>query len=210
MTRITIDDDPRGYEGFPAGFRIIARNDMGDPLAVDGKGKVWCFPHGAGNWDERSEEFPSLDELHAYVAFQENCRAPEPEESLEALQARKALVQRFVKEHRKTRFVRMTLPSVVSDLRDEITDRKFRASKRGRNLTARQEVGKRCEEALRAAGVPGEWMVRAHAERANAVIAMGRYAAPWTEGRVEELLRPVLGTYELVCREKPLPKSDAG
>lgn len=206
MTRITLDDDTAGYAGFPDGFRIVGRNDLGDPLAVDGKGKVWSFAHGSGDWTSRSEEFPSLEELHAWVAFQANSDPPRPEETLEALQARKERVQQFAKEHKKSRFVRDALSTVVSELRDEIADRKFWTSKRGRNLTARQELGKRCEEALRAAGAPGEWTIRAHVDDEGAVMAVGVFSAPWTEAKVGELLRPLLGKYTLVCRQRPTPK----
>lgn len=208
MTTITLDEDRDGYDGFPPGFRIVGRDDTGDALAVDAHGKVWSFAHGAGNWDSRQVAFHSLAQLHDYVAFQANLALPEPEESADALRARKARVEAFAKANRGVPFLRDTLAQTLHGLREEIAHRRFWNSRRGRNLTERQNLGKRCEEALRAAGVPGEWMIRAHADRDRALVAMGTYAAPWTEARVEELLRPLLGKFELVCRERPQPRSE--
>ena len=207
MPRITLDENTAGYAGFPTGFRIVARDDTGDPLAVDAKGNVWSFPHGSGTWDERSEAFESLEALHAYVAFQHNCDPATPEESLEALQTRKKLVQEFAKQHRKSRFVSTILPEIVAELRDEIADRKFWTTKQGRGLRARLQIGRQCEEALRAAGVPGQWMVRPHVDRDDAVMAVGHFAAPWTEAKVRALLQPLVGKYEIVCREAATPKA---
>jgi hypothetical protein len=60
------------------------------------------------------------------------------------------------------------------------------------------------EQALREGGAPGRWMIRPHHEEPRALVAIGRFIAPWTEQKVRDLLEPILGKKdELLCREAP-------
>ena len=59
------------------------------------------------------------------------------------------------------------------------------------------------EQALRDAGAPDGWMVRPHVDKPKALCIVGTFAPPWDEARVVEVLRPVAGSYEIVCFKRP-------
>jgi DNA ligase-1 len=73
--------------GFPADHTPIARDDLGDVLAADAAGVVWCFAHGMGAWTSRTKAFVSVAAMHEYLAGQADCGLVDPEASLEELQA---------------------------------------------------------------------------------------------------------------------------
>src|SRR5262245_66690903 len=80
MAIITPDQSRDELAGFPDGYEPMARDDLGDILAVDGKGKVWQFPHGAGAWNQKSPAFSSVDQLREYVGFQREFDIPHGED----------------------------------------------------------------------------------------------------------------------------------
>lgn len=197
MSRITLDSEPTGLAGFPAGFAPIGRDDGGDPLAVDEDGRVWSFVHGAGDWASRTPAFASRRELERYVAFQHELDVP-LDADLESLRAQKQRVEAFAKTMRTSPFARDALRAALTDLREAIADRRFQASARGRSLHTRQELGQRCEQALREAGASGQWMVRAGTDP-RAIVVMGPLAGAFDESRVRALLQPLVGGFELRC-----------
>lgn len=200
MARLTLDASRDGLDDFPAGFEPVARDDLGDVLAVDGAGVVWCFAHGMGSWASRAKAFVSLAAMHEYLAGQADCGLVEAEASLESLQARKLRVAAMKKHLRGSPYARDAATQVLAELREAIADRRFSQSKRGQNLAARQAIAMRCEQVLREARVPGEWMVRAQGPATNLIGVRGPFAAPWPEARVLELLQPLLeGRFELRC-----------
>ena len=87
----------------------------------------------------------------------------------------------------------------MSEDRYLIADLRIAASTRGRSIAERHAVGTLCEQALRDAGAPEGWMVRPHVDKPKALCIVGTFAPPWDEVRVVEVLRPVAGSYELVC-----------
>jgi len=93
MVLLTLDDSRAGLLNFPAGFQPIARDDLGDVLAADGAGAVWCFAHDMGSWSSRSRAFVSVAAMHEYIADQVDMDVVGAEESLAALQARKQRVE---------------------------------------------------------------------------------------------------------------------
>lgn len=198
MTTITLTNDRAGLASFPADFTLVGRDDSGNPLAVDAEGRVCSFAHGAGDWSQRTLAFASLQELQQFVAFQPQL-SPAPDASLAELQACKNDVEAFAKTVRRSPLARDALREALAELRERLADARFRGSKRGRSLALRQELGQQCERALQAAGAPGTWMVRAHAERAAALCVVGPWTAPWDEARVRALLQPLVGDHELVC-----------
>lgn len=200
MVTLTLEVRRDGLGDFPPGFEPVARDDLGDVLAMDGAGVVWCFAHGAGTWSSRTRAFDSMAAMHDYLAEQADFGLVLPEESLTSLQARKLRVDEVRRRLRGSPYVRDAARQVLDDLREAIADRRFRQSKRGQSLAARQELGLRCEQALRDAGVPGAWMVRAQGQDGNLIGVRGPFAAPWDERRVLELLAPLLeGRFELRC-----------
>lgn len=194
--------EPQRAAWFPEGYQPIARDDSGNPLAIDGQGKVWLFQHGAGDWGQKTLAFASESRLREYIAFQREFEIPDGE-PLDALLDRRKRIEAFVKRVGAPH-VKLTARQVLAELREEIEDRRFWKSGRGASIAERQRLGQRCEEALCAGGAPGRWMVRAHHEEPGALVVIGRFAAPWTEAKVRGLLEPILGTkYRLQCREAP-------
>jgi len=202
VTYVTLTDDRSGLDGFPAAFTPVGRDDLGDTMAVDAKGVVFCFAHGMGDWSSKTKAFASMDAMQRYVAFQSKLDIPH-DLDLESLKGRKLELEAFAKEMTGSNYARQEIREAISEVRDRIADLRFASSKKGRSIAERHAVGKRCEQALRDAGAPGEWMVRPHVDRAMAVLVVGTFAAPWDEERVVEVLRPVAGKYELVCFRRP-------
>ncbi len=202
MTFLTLTNDPAGLDGFPAGFRLVARDDLGDVLAVDAKGIVQVLAHGHGDWNARSRAFASVEAMQRYVAFQSCLQIP-PDLDLEALQQRKRDLEAFRKEMRGSSYAREAISAAISDVRDCIADRRFWSSRRGRSIAERQALGALCEQALRDAGVPGQWMVRPHVDKPKVLCVIGPFGAPWDEARVVGLLGPVAGGCELACFKSP-------
>jgi hypothetical protein len=200
MAILTLDASRDGLGNFPADFEPVARDDIGDVLAVDSLGVVWCFEHDMGAWQSRSKAFASLAVMHEYMAGQADFDLVDAEESLAALQDRKARVEASRKRLHGSPYVRDAAILVLADLREAIADRRFWQSKRGQNLAARQAIAMRCEQVLNEAGVPGDWMVRAQGADTNLIGVRGPFAAPWSEARVLELLQPLLESrFELRC-----------
>lgn len=198
MTRITLTKDGSGLDGFPSEFTPIGRDDNGDVLAVDGKGKVFCFVHGIGDWSQRSAAFASMEQIERYVAFQDQLKVDQ-DAGLDELKQRKVAIEAFGKEMRGSTYAREAVKATLDDLKDRIGDLRFATSKRGRSIAHRQQVGQRCEAALREAGAPGQWMVRPHVDKTNALCVLGAFASPWDEARVRALLQPFAGELELLC-----------
>ena len=192
MAMLTLDASRDGLGDFPAGFEPVARDDLGDVLAVDGLGVVWCFAHGMGAWESRTKAFVSVAAMHEYLAGQADCGLVDPEASLEDLQARKVRVEAMKKSLRSSPYAWDEATQALADLREAIADRRFWRTIRGKNLAARQAIAVRCEQALREAGVPGDWMIRAQGPDTNLIGVRGPFAAPWSEARVLELLQPLV------------------
>jgi hypothetical protein len=203
MSRITLNDSTTGYEGFPNGFTIVGHDDLGDPIAVDGDGVVWAFQHGAGNWDTRGKAFDSVRLLHEHIACQHHFEAPTDDLDLDALKRHKQAIETFLKGRRGAPYSRDAGKAALEDLREAIADRRFWSSKRGRGLAACQALGQRCEQLLRDAGAPGEWLCRAMADDGSVLGIMGPFAPPWTEARVLALLEPLAGGRQLRCVPRP-------
>ncbi|MBM3972775.1 MAG: hypothetical protein FJ301_01565 [Planctomycetes bacterium] len=206
MGRITMDARRDGLDGFPSEFEVVGRDDLGDVLAIDGKGKVWTFAHDAGDWHDRSKAFDSVQLLHEHIACQRHFEVPPADLDLPALLARKQAIEAFLKGRRGAPYSRDAGKTALADLREEIADRRFWSSKRGRGLAACQEAGMRCDQLLRDAGAPGEWMCRAVSGDGSVLGVMGDFTPPWTEARVRELLAPLVGARELRLLPRPQPK----
>lgn len=191
MTFLTLEESDHGWPGLPAGHRPVARDDLGDLLTVDEAGGVRLFQHGMG-MPSPQKAFASLEQMHAYMAFQEQLNCPSAA-SLDELKARKERVVAFGKSLRGAPYAKAAVRDALSDLREAIADAWFAQSKRGRGIAERQVLGARCEQALRDAGVPGGWTVRAHVSIANGLVAMGPCEAPWTEATIRAALAPLLG-----------------
>lgn len=203
MTFITLTDDRGGLSGFPVGFTPVGRDDLGDVLASDLEGRVWVFPHGAGDWTRKTPAFASVQDLARFVAFQAKLEIP-TSASLDALRSLKAEVEAFVKGLRQAPYAREAARECLASLREEIADKRFAGSRRGKSLAARQELGQRCDEALRAAGAPGQWIVRPHSERSQALVVMGPVSAEWNEQRLRAVLQPLLhDEHELLFFARP-------
>lgn len=202
MTHLTLTNDRSGLDGFPAGFTPVGRDDFGDTMAVDQKGVVYSFAHGMGDWSSKTKSFASVEAMQRYVAFQSKLQIPD-ELDLESLKIRKQELAAFAKEMTGSNYAREEIREAISAVRDRIADLRFASSKLGRSIAERRELGVRCEQALRDAGAPGEWMVRPHVDEPMAVLVVGSFASPWDEPRVLQVLRPVAGKYELVCRKRP-------
>ncbi len=204
MTRLTLDDRRTGLGDFPDAYTPVARDDLGDVLAVDGAGAVWCFAHGTGSWSSRTRAFATVAAMHEYLANQADLAVPAGDEPLESLQARKQRVDALARRLQGCPYGRDAAKQALADLREAIADRRFWQSRRGRNLAARQELAVRCEQALRAAGAPGEWTVRAQGADGNRIGVQGPFVAPWDEHRVRDLLEPMLeARFELSCFAVP-------
>ncbi len=206
MSQITLDDGRDGLAGFPDGFTVVGRDDLGDVLAADAKGVVWQFPHGNGDWTSRLRAFATTALLHEHVAFQGHFAPPAADEPTDALKARKQALEAWRKGRRGAPYSLDASKAALEALREELADRRFHASKRGRGLAACRELGVRCEQALRAAGAVGDWFARPAEGDGSALGVMGDFAPPWTEARVRELLAPLVGARELRLRERPKPK----
>lgn len=206
MGRITLDPRRDGLAGFPSGFEVVGRDDLGDVLAVDGEGVVWNIAHGAGDWHDRSKAFDSVQLLHEHIACQHHFEVPPADLDLPALLARKQAIEAFLKGRRGAPYSRDAGKAALEDLREAIADRRFWSSKRGRGLAACQELGHRCEQVLRDAGATGEWTCRAMAGDGSVLGVMGDFTPPWTEARVRELLAPLVGAHELRLLPRPQPK----
>lgn len=206
MGRITMDARRDGLDGFPSEFEVVGRDDLGDVLAIDGKGKVWTFAHDAGDWHDRSKAFDSVQLLHEHIACQRHFEVPPADLDLPALLARKQAIEAFLKGRRGAPYSREAGKTALADLREEIADRRFSSSKRGRGLAACQEAGMRCDQLLRDAGAPGEWMCRAVSGDGSVLGVMGDFTPPWTEARVRELLAPLVGARELRLLPGPQPR----
>lgn len=206
MGRITMDARRDGLDGFPSEFEVVGRDDLGDVLAIDGKGKVWTFAHDAGDWHDRSKAFDSVQLLHEHIACQRHFEVPPADLDLPALLARKQAIEAFLKGRRGAPYSRDAGKTALADLREEIADRRFSSSKRGRGLAACQEAGMRCDQLLRDAGAPGEWMCRAVSGDGSVLGVMGDFTPPWTEARVRELLAPLVGARELRLLPGPQPR----
>jgi hypothetical protein len=208
MGTITLDDDPDGLGTFPAGHRVVGRDDLGDVLAVDAKGRVWCFAHGTGDWTSaRTLAFASVALLHEHVAFQRQLEPPSSDAGVDALRARATAIERFVKGREGAPYSRQAAAAALAELRERIADERFRDSKAGRALAACQAVGLQCERALREAGAAGQWICRAAAPDGTVLAVRGDFAAPWTAERVTALLRPLAGSRELKLVQWPAPSS---
>jgi hypothetical protein len=206
MSQITLDDGRDGLAGFPAGFTVVGRDDLGDVLAADAQGVVWQFPHGGGDWTSLLRAFATTALLHEHVAFQRHFAPPAADESTDTMQVRKQAIEAWRKGRRGAPYSLDASKAALEALREELADRRFHASKRGRGLAACQELGLRCEQALRAAGAVGEWFARAAEGDGSALGVMGDFTPPWTEARVRELLAPLVGARELRLRQRPKPK----
>jgi hypothetical protein len=203
MSRITLDGSSAGYTSFPNGFRIFGHDDLGDPLAVDDHGVVWVFAHGAGDWEHKTKAFESEQLLHEHVACQHHFEVPTADLDLEELKQRKQAIETFLKGRRGAPYSRDAGKAALEDLREAIADRRFWSSKRGRGLAACQELGQRCDQVLRDADVPGEWMCRAMAGDGSVLGIIGPFEPPWTEARVLALLEPLADGRRLRCQPRP-------
>lgn len=202
MTYVTQTNDRSGLDDFPSAFTPVGHDDLGDTMAVDAKGVVFCFAHGMGDWSTKTKAFASMYAMQRYVAFQSKLDLPH-DLDLEALKQRKLELEAFAKEMTGSSYAREEIRETISEVRERIADLRFASSKQGRSIAERHAVGRLCEQALRDAGVPGEWMVRPHVDKPKAVLVVGTFAAPWDEQRVVEVLRPVAGKYEVVCFKRP-------
>jgi len=177
----------------------VGRDEVGDVVAVDEVGVVWCFAHGAGDWKGKVKAFADEGQLQQFVAFQHELEPPKDDESLDELRARRKRIEAWMRGRRGAPFARDAVRAAIDDLKERIEDLRFSSSKRGRSIAARQELGQRCEAALAEAGANGRWMVRAHAENPRALIVVGPFAEPWTHAAVIELLQPLVDGCELIC-----------
>jgi hypothetical protein len=208
MGRITLDDSHDGLGAFPAEYRVVGRDDAGDVIAVDAKGKVWCFAHGTGDWATAgSLAFANEALLQEHVAFQDHFDPPPHDADLAALRARRAAIQQFMKGRKGTPYSRSAASSALETLREAIEDERFAGSKQGKGLAATQAIGLQCDQALRDAGAPGAWLCRALASDAKALGVQGTFAPPWTTERVAALLRPLVGSLRLQFFERGQPKA---
>jgi hypothetical protein len=205
MGRITLDDGRDGLGAFPDQYRVVGRDDLGDVLAVDAQGKVWCFAHGSGDWQQKTAAFDTVARMHEHIAFQQHFESPDRDEDLDALRARKAAIEQFMKGRRDAPYSRRDADGALDDLRTGIEDRRFWASKKGQSLTARQALGARCDQALRDAGAPGVWTCRALADDAKALGVQGTFDPVWTQERVTALLQPLVGALHLRFFERGRP-----
>ena len=205
MGRITLDSGREDLGAFPASFEVVARDDLGDVLAVDAKGKVWNFAHGAGDWERRTLAFATVALLHEHIAFQDRFALPPYDADLAALHERKNAIEAFLEDRSAAPYSEEDADAALEQLRSEIADRRFWSSRRGKGLAECQELGQRCEQALRAAGAPGQWISRAQVGDGRVLGVVGDFAPPWTEQRVTELLTPLIGKHKLVCKKRPPP-----
>jgi hypothetical protein len=205
MSRITLDGSSAGHAGFPEGFRILGHDELGDPIAVDDHGVVWVFAHGAGDWDHKTKAFASEQLLHEHIACQHHFEVPTADLDLDSLKQHKHAIETFLKGRRGAPYSLEAGRAALADLREAIADRRFWSSKRGRGLAACQALGLRCEQALRDAGAPGEWMCRAMAGDGSVLGIVGPFDPPWTEARVLALLEPLAEGRQLRCRPRPRP-----
>ena len=139
MGRITLHASRDGLGAFPEELQVVGRDDLGDVLAVDAMGQVWCFAHGTGDWrTAASLAFATRTRMHEHLAFQEHFAAPAPEEDLASLRRRKEAIEQFRKGRKDAPYSRRAADSALEDLRSQIADRRFWASKQGQSLSARQ------------------------------------------------------------------------
>jgi len=201
MTWIRWDAERGGLEGLPAEFVPVARDALGDVLAHDASGAVFCFPHGTGTWQARERAFASLEQLRSYVEFQGELEIPESLD-LAGLRAKKQRLEAFAKSLPRAPYARSAIGAVLTNLREAITELRSAQSKAGRDLTSRQELSRRCEAALRAAGHTDEVVVRPHLQP-GVLAVMASFEQPWTQVRVQEVLQPLLGSCRLEFCVRP-------
>lgn len=201
MTWIRWDAERRGLEGLPAGFVPVARDALGDVLAHDASGAVFCFPHGTGSWQPRERAFASLDQLRSYVEFQGELEIPDSLD-LAGLRAKKLRLEAFAKSLPRAPYAKDAIGAVLATLREAIAEQRSAQSKSGRDRTARQELSLRCEAALRAAGHPGDVVVRPHLQP-GVLAVMACFEQPWTQARVQQVLQLLLGAYRLEFCARP-------
>ncbi len=203
MSQLRLDDSRDGLRSFPTEFTVVARDDMGDVLAVDAHGAVRCFAHGTGDWKSHTLAFADVAMLHEHLAFQEHFEPPPHDADLAMLRARKSAIQQFMKGRRRAPYSRLAADGALEDLRDAIADKRWRSSKKGQGLLACQAIGLECDKALRDAGAGEDWMCRAAAEDGSVLGVQGNFVAPWTIDRVTELLTPLVGKRTLKLVQWP-------
>lgn len=199
MSKIRLTKSRRGLAGFPAGYRVVGRDDLGDILAADDGGIVWCFAHGTGHWEDKAKAFADEDQLAEFVAFQHELAAPDDDETIDELRARRKRVEAFVRGRRGAPYAREAARAAIEDIKERVGDLRFASSSRGRSIADRQALGQLCEARLREADAGEDWMVRAHAERKDALIVLGPFDDRWTHDAVRTLLQPLVGPLELLC-----------
>jgi len=203
MTFVTLDSSREGLAGFSEGHEVIARDDLGDVLAVDAEGRVWLFDHDAGDWSASTPAFSSVEQLHAFIAFQQQFEIPD-DEGVAALRARKRHIETFLASMVAAPYAESSIALVLDELREAIDERRFWKSKAGKSIADRQACAVRCERALSDAGAPGKWMIRPHVDEPRKLVVIGRFTPTWDEARVGEVLAPVLDAgLGIVCRQAP-------
>jgi hypothetical protein len=192
--------DVAGLGGFPADYRVLGTDDLGDVLAVDGKGKVWCFAHGTGDWSSRTSAFADEAQFRAFVEFQHELEPPRDEETIDELRDRLARIKEFLRGRRGVPYARS-----VCELRRRAAEGRDRGPA---VLGIGARAGPRAAPGDRTALRPGSaqrWgrrrMDGARRSRTakDALGVAGPFAEPWTQDAVVELLRPIAAGYELVC-----------
>jgi hypothetical protein len=207
MGRITLDESRDGLDGFPQEYRVVGRDDSGDVLAVDAKGKVRCFAHGAGHWAAHTPAFATEARMREHIAFQDAFDAPPDAADLAALRTRKAAIRQFLKGRRDAPYSRRDADLALEELRVAIELARFSASKQGQTQAATQAIGLQCDQALRAAGAPGTWFCRALVDDPATLGIAGPFTPPWTTERIAELLRPIVGARRMKFLASPQPKA---
>ena len=192
MTFITLDRDTSGWQNLPGDLTVLGRDDLGDLLAMDARGTVWSIPHDLGPSPQRSKAFRSLEALEMYVAVQADLEVPHGEQ-LDALDLRLARLENFRRSMGGSPYAQEALRTTIAEVREQIAERRFERSRRGRSLAERQALGKLCEAALRDAGAPGEWIVGALHNRPRDLMVQGPLDLDWSEDRVRKILEPLIG-----------------
>jgi hypothetical protein len=203
VSRITLDGSRDGLASFPPELTVVGRDDLGDVLAADAAGEVWAYEHGTGDWSRRSLAFATIALLHEHVAFQHHFELPPADADVRALVARERAIQQFAAGRKGAPYSRRAAHGALESLAPAIADQRFWSSKTGRGLAECQALGQRCEQALRDAGAPGQWIARAAAPDGSVLGVVGDYEPPWTEQRVAVLLEPLLGERRVKLLRRP-------